>query len=79
MKQYSLERKKGCPTCDGVDPKSCIRCSNRTFLCDWWNTAAGWMYKPLPQEKVETTAKRVAPAAAAPIYDEDTIQAREKP
>jgi len=29
------KRKKGCPTCDGVDAKSCMRCRGKTRMCDW--------------------------------------------
>lgn len=35
MTTVSSSRKRGCPTCDGVDPKSCARCRGRTRLCDW--------------------------------------------
>lgn len=27
--------KRGCPTCDGIDPKSCLRCRGKTRLSDW--------------------------------------------
>jgi hypothetical protein len=27
--------KRGCPTCAGVDPKSCMRCYGKTKLSDW--------------------------------------------
>ena len=40
--RYSNSKKRGCPTCDGVDPKSCMRCWGKTRLCDWVNTQTGW-------------------------------------
>ena len=40
--RYSASKKRGCPTCDGIDPKSCMRCHGRTRLCDWVNTSTGW-------------------------------------
>ena len=40
--RYSTSKKRGCPTCDGIDPKSCMRCRGRTRLCDWANTEMGW-------------------------------------
>jgi hypothetical protein len=30
-----LWRKRGCPTCSGLDPKSCMRCQGRTKLSEW--------------------------------------------
>jgi len=30
-----MKDKKGCPTCNGVDPKSCLRCKGKTRLSDW--------------------------------------------
>jgi hypothetical protein len=41
---YSTSKKRGCPTCDGIDPKSCMRCRGRTRLCDWVNTEMGWTH-----------------------------------
>jgi hypothetical protein len=28
---------RGCPTCLGVDPQTCMRCGGKTRLCDWFN------------------------------------------
>jgi len=42
MRKYSDSKKKGCPICDGVDPKSCMRCYGKTRLCDWFYTTMGW-------------------------------------
>lgn len=48
MKRKSINtRKRGCPTCDGVDPKSCMRCQGKTVLAYWINTENGWAYMPL--------------------------------
>lgn len=41
---WSKSTKRGCPTCDGVDPRSCMRCHARTRLCDWYNTDMGWTH-----------------------------------
>lgn len=27
--------KRGCPSCGGIDPKSCLRCRGKTRLSDW--------------------------------------------
>ena len=27
--------KRGCPTCDGNDPKTCVRCHGKTRMYDW--------------------------------------------
>lgn len=40
--QLSKSKKKGCPTCDGIDAKSCMRCRGKTRMCDWYNTPTGW-------------------------------------
>ena len=40
--RYSESSKKGCPTCDGVDPISCSRCQARSRLRDWVMTDTGW-------------------------------------
>lgn len=41
VKQYSQSKKRGCPTCDGVDSKSCLRCRGKARLCDWYETDQG--------------------------------------
>lgn len=41
MRRYSESKKRGCPTCDGVDSKSCVRCHGKSRLCDWWKTDTG--------------------------------------
>lgn len=40
----STKKKRGCPTCNGVDAKSCMRCYGKTRLCDWFNTYSGWSH-----------------------------------
>lgn len=44
MEQLSKKTKRGCPTCDGVDAKSCMRCYGKTRMCDWFNTYSGWSH-----------------------------------
>jgi hypothetical protein len=39
---YSASKKRGCPTCAGIDAKSCMRCRGKTRLCDWVETDMGW-------------------------------------
>lgn len=41
MKEYSLSQRKGCPTCEGVDPKSCLRCKGKTLMLEWFLTDTG--------------------------------------
>ena len=33
-----MGNKRGCPTCAGIDPKSCLRCAGKTKLSDWQAT-----------------------------------------
>lgn len=42
---YNLSKKRGCPTCAGVDPKSCVRCFGKTRMCDWLVTDTGWQHR----------------------------------
>lgn len=49
MNKYSESKKYGCPTCDGVDSKSCMRCFGKTKLCDWFETEIGFDYFPQPR------------------------------
>lgn len=35
-------KKRGCPTCNGIDPKTCMRCYGKTRLCDWIWDATGY-------------------------------------
>lgn len=46
MKHKINTRKRGCPTCNGVDPKTCCRCQGKTILAYWINTDMGWDYQP---------------------------------
>ena len=43
-KQLSENKKKGCPTCNGIDPKSCMRCYGMARMCDWFETELGWRH-----------------------------------
>lgn len=40
-KRYSESKKRGCPTCCGIDAKSCMRCQGKTKMCDWYFTDSG--------------------------------------
>ena len=55
----SKKKKRGCPTCDGVDAKSCMRCYGKTRMCDWFNAYSGWShYSELTvEERGEAGAK----------------------
>lgn len=44
--RLSASKKRGCPTCDGIDPRTCIRCRGKTRLCDWRVTPLGWKHEP---------------------------------
>jgi hypothetical protein len=44
VKIFSNSQKRGCPTCNGVDAKSCMRCRGETFMCLWFNTDLGWSH-----------------------------------
>jgi hypothetical protein len=37
--------KRGCPTCNGLDAKSCLRCNGKTILKYWVTTSNGWAYQ----------------------------------
>lgn len=41
--QLSQSKKRGYPTCEGVDPKTCMRCQGKLRLCDWYRTDLGWI------------------------------------
>ena len=42
VRRLSESRKRGCPTCAGVDAKSCMRCSGRWPMRAWIETPTGW-------------------------------------
>ena len=44
MEILSQENKLGCPTCEGIDPKSCAQCHGKTKLWQWFNTQMGWSH-----------------------------------
>jgi len=44
-KRYSLSRRAGCPSCDGMDAKSCLRCGGVTRLNEWRNFGNGWEHR----------------------------------
>ena len=50
---FSKKKERGCPTCDGVDAKSCMRCRGKTRMCDWHHTRSGWAHiSQVGQEEV---------------------------
>lgn len=52
--RYSERKARGCPTCDGVDPKSCLRCHGKTRLFDWILTDTGFEHRPMaPASKTD--------------------------
>lgn len=55
IERYSDSKKRGCPTCNGVAPKSCMRCRGRSRLCDWWETSMGVAHESAltPEERRE--------------------------
>ena len=44
MQQLGKSKRRGCPTCEGVDARSCMRCHGKTDMRDWWNTQTGWAH-----------------------------------
>ena len=44
--RYSERKALGCPTCDGVEPKSCLRCYGKTRLFDWIFCDTGFEHWP---------------------------------
>lgn len=40
------KRKKGCPTCGGIDPKTCMRCYGKTRMYDWVKDGESYDYAP---------------------------------
>jgi len=44
MERYSDRKKRGCPTCDGVDAKTCMRCQGKARMCDWFLTDTGYAH-----------------------------------
>jgi len=42
--RYSDSAKRGCPTCDGNAPKTCLHCRGKSRLCDWYRTELGWAH-----------------------------------
>ncbi len=45
---YSKSKKRGCPTCAGNDPKSCLRCNGKTRMCDWYAAKIGFYHRNAP-------------------------------
>lgn len=62
--RLSEENRRGCPTCNGIDPKSCLRCRGRTRMCDWYETERGWGY----------VAATVRPSKIDPAPDAERVE-----
>ena len=56
--------KRGCPTCEGLHPKSCLRCGGHTRLSDWYQTDTGagiWMDLTLEErQQIEAAIREQA-------------------
>lgn len=48
-------RKRGCPTCCGIAPKSCLRCHGQTVLAWWHDTPEGEIYAPPTKTSTSAT------------------------
>jgi hypothetical protein len=44
VRRYSESKKKGCPVCDGLDPKTCLHCEGKTALNEWWSASSGFAH-----------------------------------
>ena len=49
--------KRGCPTCGGIDPRSCLRCFGKTSLAAWYSIDAAAAIRALKQQVAELTAQ----------------------
>ena len=56
---FGGSKKRGCPTCGGIDPKPCMRCRGKTRLCDWENKDDF----PLPVKNTEQQVQADSPQA----------------
>jgi len=62
MKSLSEDkRKKGCPICNGIDSKFCMRCYGNTRMCDWYQTQTGWRYQPVKADVRNPCCKDMKP------------------
>ena len=52
--RYSERKALGCPTCDGVDATSCLRCHGKTRLFDWIFCDTGFEHRPPNATSKET-------------------------
>lgn len=70
----------GCPVCDGVDPKTCMRCGGKTRLCDWFRTSMGWTHISEIDRRDDEQMKRREERRknAIDIYDLSTQPDRRK-
>ena len=40
-RQMYTSHKRGCPTCAGINARSCMRCNGMTRLSEWYETETG--------------------------------------
>ena len=65
LSRYSDSTKRGCPTCDGVDPRSCMRCRGKTQQRHWFLTRTGYAHhSELSQAERELINSNVMPNSA---------------
>ena len=44
IERFSTKKHKGCPVCNGIDSKSCVRCRGQSLMCDWFKTDFGYAH-----------------------------------
>jgi len=44
MQILSKKNKAGCPVCNGVAARACMRCGGKTKMWHWFSTKTGWEY-----------------------------------
>ena len=72
--RYKEKAKRGCPTCDGVDPRSCMRCLGKTRMRDWVLTDSGWKHDG--EEKQRRLVREMYDAADALVSPPSTTVSR---
>lgn len=70
MSKLSESKKRGCPTCEGVDARSCLRCRGKTRMCDWYNTDTGWAH--YAARDMEASIDAVQPEASTTLEQADS-------
>lgn len=70
MNKLSESKKRGCPTCEGVDARSCLRCRGKTRMCDWYNTDTGWAHYAV--RDMEASIDAVQPEASTTLNEAES-------